>query len=230
MELDELKMMWLSNDAKLEKSLNLNEQCIELIQTQKVASKLAPLYRQRVVEIIFHLVAIVLLVGFLFKNIFQFPYATSAIVLLAFYTTTFLNALKQINIIKTMDYNKDLATIQSSLVVLQTHILNYAKLTVLFIPSFLAYPVILTKVIKDFNIKALAHFDIITQSNGNWWVVQLVVFIVLIPLGLWFYKEVSYKNFHKKWVKNFIQKSLGTRVTKALEFLKELQSLKYEII
>jgi hypothetical protein len=229
MELDELKTMWLSNNSKLEKSLKLNEQSIELIQTQNVASKLAPLYRQRVIEIIFHLAAMVLLIGFLFKNISLFPYTVSAIVLLAFYTTLFVNALKQINVIKTMDYSKDLATIQSSLVVLQTHILNYAKLSVLFIPAFLAYPVILTKVIKDFNIKALAGFDIIKQSHGNWWSVQLIVFIVFIPLGLWFYKEVSYKSLHKKWVKNFIQTSSGTRVTKALEFLKELQALKHNI-
>jgi hypothetical protein len=230
MELDELKRMWLSNDAKLEKSINLNEQGIERIKTQKVASKLTPLYRQRVIECIFHSVAIVLLVGFLYKNILQFPYAASAVILLVFYITTLLSALKQINIIKTLDYSKDLATIQSSLVILQTHILNYAKLTVLFIPTFLAYPVILTKVIRDFNIKALSAFDIIKQSNGNWWRVELIVFIVLIPLGLWFYKEVSYKNVGKRWVKNFIQKSSGTRVTKALIFLKELQSLKDEII
>ena len=229
MELDELKTIWLSNDAKLEKSLKLNEQSIELIQTQKVASKLTPLYRQRVVESIFHLAAIVLLVVFLFKNIFQFPYAISAIALLVFYITTFINALKQINLIKRMDFNNDLATIQSSLVVLQTHILNYAKLAILFIPTFLAYPTILTEIIKDFNIKALADFDIITKSNGSWWTVQMIAFVILIPLGIWFYREITYKNIHKKWVRNFIQKSSGTRVTKALEFLKELQDLKYNI-
>jgi len=230
MELDELKGMWLSNDAKLEKRITLNEQGIELIKLQKVKSKLTPLYRQRVIESIFHSVAIVLLVGFLCKNISQFPYAASAVMLLAFYITTLWNALKQINIIKTLDYSKDLATIQSSLVILQTHVLNYAKLTVLFIPTFLAYPVILTKVIRDFNIKALSAFDIIKQSNGNWWTAELVVFVVLIPLGLWFYKEVSYKNVDKKWVNDYIRKSSGTRVTKALEFLKELQSLKHENI
>jgi hypothetical protein len=229
MELDELKTMWLSNNAKLEKSLKLNEQNIELIQTKKVVSKLTPLYRQRVIECIFHSIAIVLLIGFLFKNMAEFPYAISAIALLAFYLTTFINAIKQINLIKNMDFNKDLATMQSSLVILQTHIINYAKLAILFIPTFLAYPAIITKVIKDFDIKALADFDIIAKSNGSWWTLELVALIVLVPLGIWFYKEITYKNMDKKWVKNFIQKSSGTRVTKALEFLKELQDLKHNI-
>jgi hypothetical protein len=226
MELDVLKTMWQSNDAKLEKSLELNEQNIELIQSQKVASKLTPLYWQRVIECTFHSIAIVLLIGFLFKNMTEVPYAVSAIALLAFYVTTFINAWKQIRLIKNMDFSKDLAAMQSSLVMLQTHVINYAKLAILFIPTFLAYPVILTKVIKDFNIKALADFDIIAKSNGSWWTLELVALIILVPLGIWFYKEVSYKNMDKKWVNNFIRKSSGTRVTKALEFLKELQSLK----
>jgi len=229
MELDELKTAWQFNNEKLKKSLKLNQQNIELIQTQKVASKLTPLYRQRVIECIFHSIAIVLLVGFLFKNISEFPYAISAIALLAFYLTTFINAIKQINLIKNMDFNKDLATMQSSLVMLQTHIINYAKLAVLFIPTFLAYPTVLTKVIKDFDIKTLADFDIIAKSNGSWWTLELVALIILVPLGIWFYKEVTYKNMDKKWVKNFIQKSSGARVAKALEFLKELQDLKHNI-
>jgi hypothetical protein len=227
MELDELKTMWQSNDEKLEKNIKLNEQNIELIKTQKMVSKLTPLYRQRVIECIFHLIAIMLLISFLVMNISAFPYAISAIALLVFYITTFINAFNQITVIKNIDYNKDLATIQSSLVMLQTHIINYAKLTILFIPTFLAYPTIITKVIKDFDIKALADFDIIAKSNGSWWTLELVALIILVPLGIWFYKEVNYKNINKKWVKNFIQKSSGTRVTKALEFLKELQRLKH---
>ena len=102
MELDELKTAWLSNDEKLEKSLKLNEQSIELIQARKVASKLAPLYRQRVIECVFHSIAIVLLIAFLFMNITELPYAISAIALLAFYVITLINALKQINLIKNM--------------------------------------------------------------------------------------------------------------------------------
>jgi hypothetical protein len=111
---------------------------------------------------------------------------------------------------------------KSSLVMLQTHIVNYAKLTILFILTFLAYPTIITKVIKDFHIKALGDFDIIAKSNGSWWTLELVALIILVPLGIWFHKEVNYKSINKPWVKNFIQRSSGTRVAKALEFLKEL--------
>ncbi|MFN8344388.1 MAG: hypothetical protein U0X91_05270 [Spirosomataceae bacterium] len=226
MELDDLKTMWQSNDGQLEKSLQINEQNIELIQTRKVASKLAPLYRQRVIECLFHTIAIGLLIGFIVKNITQWPYALSAVALLLFYLTTLSNALKQIHLLKTIDLTKDLATMQSSLAMLQAHIIHYAKLTVLFIPTFLAYPVIITKVIKDYDLKALADFDIIEKSNGAWWTLELVSLFVLVPLGIWFYKEISYKNMDKKWVKNFIRKSSGTGVTKALEFLNELQRMK----
>lgn len=226
MELDELKTMWQSNDQKLEKNLKLNEQQVGKIQTQKVASKLTPLFRLRVIECVFHIAAILLLAGFLFANLNETPYALSAIALLAFYTTTLINALKQISLIKNLDFNRDLATMQSSLVMLQTHIVNYVKMVIFFIPAFLAYPTIITKVIKDYDIKFMADFDIIEKSNGNWWTLQFWMFIVLIPLGVWFYNQVSYKNIDKAWVRNFILKSSGKRVTKALEFLKELQDLK----
>src|SRR5688572_9423212 len=130
MELDDLKTAWLSNDEKLEKSLALNEQSIAFIQTRKVVSKLTPLYRQRVIECIFHSLATVSLIVILNENIAEFHYAISALALLAFYLTTLINALKQIKLIKNMDLNKDLAAMQSALAILQTHIVNYAKLAI----------------------------------------------------------------------------------------------------
>jgi hypothetical protein len=71
-----------------------------------------------------------------------------------------------------------------------------------------------------------ADFDIIAHSNGHWWTAPLVASIVLIPACFWFYKQVTYKNIHKQWVKDFIQRSSGKRITKAMEFINELQSLK----
>jgi len=114
MELNEIKSMWRAYDAKLEKTLRLNQHFLEMIQAQKVKSRLTPLFWQK--------------------------------------------------------------------------------------------------------------------SNGNWWTAQFVSSVVLIPLCVWVYQQVSHKNINKKWVKDFIQKSSGNRVTKSLEFVSELQSLKRDSI
>jgi hypothetical protein len=220
MELSEIKLMWQAYDTKLEKSLKLNLHCLEMIQAQKVKSKLTPLFWQRFVEIMLHLIVIFWLSRFLYKNFSQFPYAISAIALILFYIIAFVNCLKQIIIIKQMDYCNDIVTIQSSLVILQTYIVNYMRLTFLCIPTYLAYPII--------AFKALTNFDIVSQLHGNWWTGQIIFSIILIPVCVWLYKEISYKNIHKKWVKYIIQKSSGIRVTKALEFIRELETLRHD--
>ncbi|MDE3247792.1 MAG: hypothetical protein KGO82_03975 [Bacteroidota bacterium] len=226
MELDQLKTSWLSNNRKLENSLRLNEQQIAQAQTTMVASTVRPLLVQRVIECFFHIAAMVLLLVFLLNNLHETPYLLSALALLAFYSTTLLNALKQIELIRNARVSDDLATQQRSLVLVQTHIVNYVKLAVLFIPAFLAFPVIVSKLIKDYNIQSLAGFDIIEKTNGHWWAVEFWAFVVLIPLGIWFYQQVSYRNINRGWVRSFIERSSGKRVTRALEFLKELGEMK----
>ena len=83
---------------------------------------------------------------------------------------------------------------------------------------------------KDFHIGVFENIDIITLTVGHWWTAHLAAILSLIPLGIWRYTQLSYKNIHKKWVRNFIERSSGRRVRKALEFMNELHSLKFEHI
>jgi len=226
MELSDIKSIWHQYDTRLERVLRVNLHCIELIQTQKMRSKLAPIFRGRITEIVLHGIVVALLLAFLFNNLLQPRYAASALLLLTFYVIAIVNCVQQIMIIKRMDYSSDIITIQSSLVMLQTHILHYARLAVLCMPTFLAYPVVVSKAIKDLGLSSRIPFDIIAQSNGNWWTAQLVATIVLIPLCAWCYLQLTHKNIHRKWVRNFIERSSGTRVRKAMEFVSELDALK----
>tara|TARA_R110002020_G_scaffold173061_2_gene363719 strand:+ start:1660 stop:2343 length:684 start_codon:yes stop_codon:yes gene_type:complete len=226
MELNEMKEAWRNNDLKLEKGLQLNERCMEVLLTNKVTSNLGPLYWHRLIEVLLHLICIGLLLVFMVQNRYQFPYAASALALLLMYAVLTYSALKQLKLLLTIDYSKDLATVQKTLVLLQTHIVNYSRLSVLFIPAFLAYPTVITEVIKDYDITLWAHFDIIRQSNGAWWTVQLLSLLVLVPLGIWFYGQVSFKHMDKKWVRDYISKMTGVRISKALEFLREVEDLR----
>ena len=68
MEADELKAIWKTHDSRLEKSLALNKRCITELQTQKSVSALAPLKRNRMLEIAFVLVIIFFLGLFIHEN------------------------------------------------------------------------------------------------------------------------------------------------------------------
>lgn len=230
MELNEVMPLWEMYDKKLEGAVKLNQRFIQLIEAEKVKSSLAPLFWRRIAEAILQMGWLLLLVVFLVKNFFQPAYALSALVLIAFFIVALINSIKQLFIIKGMDYSSDLVTIQSSLAMLQANNLKYARMVILFIPACLAFPAVFFRAMNDFHIRAFENIDFITLTGGHWWTAQLTATLSLIPLGIWCYIQLSYKNIQKKWVKDFIERSSGRRVRKALEFMKELHSLKFENI
>ena len=230
MELNEIKPLWEIYDKKLEAAVKLNQRFIHLVEAEKVKSNLAPLFWRRIAEGIVQLGCMAFLVVFLVGNFFQPAYCLSALLLIAFYLVAFINSVKQLTIMKRMDYSSDIVTIQSGLAMLQAHNLNYARMIILFIPACLAFPSVVLKALNDLHIKAFSNTDMLTLTGGHWWTAQLVVTLSLIPLGIWCYMQVSYKNVHKKWVKDFIERSSGRRVRKAVEFMRELHSLKFETI
>jgi len=221
MELSELKSIWEAYDTKLEKSLKLNLHCLQMIQSQKVRSKLKPLLWLRIAEVILHAIVIIWLAGFFIKNISVLQYVLSASVLILFFGIAFANGVKQIIILTEINNNEDILTIQKKLSILQSHIVDYVRLTFLGIPTYLAYPII--------GFKELANFNIVS-INHNWWIAQFVFTIIIIPICIWVYNQVTYRNIHKKWVKFIIEMSLGSSVTKAMQFIKELDALKKETI
>jgi hypothetical protein len=226
MELDELITMWQANEEKINKAVQLNVKTLELVLAQKVKSALKSLLLQRIVELSFHSIAIILFLVFLVYNIGQLPYALSAIALVVFYGFLFMNCYRQIQIIRSIDNNKNIVSMQQSLMSIQTHLLNFIRLTVLCIPTFLSYPVVVSKAFTDLNITIFGDFDLVKRTNGSWWYAELVAYLILIPLGVWFYRQVSIKNIQKPWVARVIRRSSSARVTKAIEYLNELDNLK----
>lgn len=223
---DELTTIWQEQYEKITKAVKFNSKTLDSILSQKVKSALKSLLWQRIIELSFHSIALVLLFAFLIYNINQLPYALSAIALIAFYIFIFINCLKQILIITSIENNKSILSKQKSLMKIQTHLLNFTRLSVICIPAFLSYPIVVSKAIADLNITVFGDFDILEITNGSWWNVVLITYIVLIPLGFWFYKDVNIKNIHKAWVALIIKKSSSPRVAKAIEYLNELENLK----
>lgn len=228
MDIENMKAVWQSHDQTLTKSVAINLRCLSGLQAQKVNSNLSPLLWKRLIETVLHGIVLLLLVLFLYRHYARLPYAVSALTLLAFYSMLFANSFRQIHIIRHIDYSQDVVSIQSALATLQTHSLNFMRLLLLFMPAVFAYPMVVSKVIQDFDLTWLRFMDIQSQYAGNWWTVQAIATVIWTPVCIWLYRTVSYKNSDVPWVKQVIEKAVGRRVAGVMAYMKELDALKHE--
>jgi hypothetical protein len=220
MELNELKGIWQQYDDKLERSLKLNQKCMEQIQAQKTRSKLAPLVRIRIFEMTVHALVIWWLAGFLADHLLQWKFAAAAAVLIIFFCISFLTCLKQVIIIKRLDYSDDIITIQSSLVMLQTHNADYVRLSFLLIPTYMAYPIIFFKAVGGIDISGI---------NADWWLAQFIFSLLIMFPCIWIYRQLNYRNIHKKWVRRWLEFLSGKHIANAMRFVSEMESIKQGI-
>jgi hypothetical protein len=72
----------------------------------------------------------------------------------------------------------------------------------------------------------LANPEIIEAIPSGWWIGNIILSIIFVPVCIYAYIQVSYKNIHKRWVRFFIRNAGGESVTKAMEFLKEINDFK----
>jgi len=228
MELDELKSMWRARDASIEKSAKLNTQLVDKIASRKIQSFLKPVLIQNKIVLTSHLLFIAGLIIFLVYHIVELPYALSALVLLLYYVYLSVNCIHQIRATRNVDRSTDILGKQTALAELNTQILQYPRLSVLSIPIFLSFPVVVMKALIDVKLNYFNGLDIITHTQGKWWTVELIVYILFIPAGIWFYHQLSAGNMDKPWVRNVIRFVSSKKVYKAAQFLKELQGLKGE--
>jgi hypothetical protein len=228
MELDELKSMWQAREASMEKSAKLNTQLLDKIESRKIKSILKPLLIQNKIVLVSHILFMTGLLVFFMYHITELPYAASALVLLLYYVYLTVNCIQQVKAIRNVDQCTDIVGKQTALAELNTRILHYPRLSMLSIPIFLSFPVVVMKALIDLKLNYFNGLDIITHTQGKWWTVELIVYILFIPVGIWFYQQVKPANMHKPWVKNMIRHTSSKKLYKAARFLEELQGLKRE--
>ncbi|HWK06591.1 MAG TPA: hypothetical protein VNS58_23310 [Puia sp.] len=225
MELDEFKSLWLRDEAKLDKIIRLSLSTLGAIQEQKVRSVLKPLYWQRAIELVFHAAAIVLLGLFCWRHGGGGAYSLSAYMLLLLYGLLIIHCWNQLRSLWGIRHGKDVVSIQSALAKIRSSSLAWVRLSILMIPAMLSFPVVVPQGLRDLGWNLFGKFDIVRDTNGHWWASEAVAFIILIPLGTWFYGMVNHNHIQKSWVRKLIEGAAGKSVLKAMVCLKELEDL-----
>jgi len=96
-----------------------------------------------------------------------------------------------------------------------SHALLFLKLVFLSVPVWWAYPLVAFDYFFDIDIYPYLDPDFVIRY-------VVVNALLVLPL-LWFLNKLTVKNLHVKWVRKTIGFFAGTKTTKALEFLNEIE-------
>ncbi|MBS1599700.1 MAG: hypothetical protein JST75_15850 [Bacteroidetes bacterium] len=218
MEDIEMKNMWKVYDQMIEQSKVLNLQswalnlsCFETLQTQKAKSKLRALILPKMVVILLG-IGWALFVGFIFYyTLSQTIIAISLAAILILTVIGIITYIHDITIITQINYSESIITTQKKIATLQSSIINSIRISWLQLP---------------FYTLCFIPNKLALSGGFKFWIIQTIVTAVSIWLAVVLFKNISLKNINKKWVKGFMRGYGLNRVSKAMEFINEIEEFK----
>ncbi len=186
-----------------------------MLQTQKAKIKLNKLAIFKKWAIALGIGLVALLCFLIFNTItWQGIFFNISLGMIALFTQLAVIAyIRQVLLIHQIDESNSLVETQQKLAVLQSSTLRITGILWLQMPFYCTMS-LTPAMLANGGIKA--------------WVISIVVTGLFTFAAIWLYRNIHYKNRHKKWFKILFNNLEWTYVTKAIEYLDEIDKFKHE--
>ena len=217
MENTELISIWKSQNAKIEKTLAINELLLKEVTNNKVKTSLKSLITLKTAGIVAFILYILLLSYLLVYSISNYSSSLNYFIV-SISVITLVNIKGLADYIKhlvwanNVNYNGSIMEIQQQLSRLQLSIINHAKGMCLQFPFYTTF--------------YLSNKWFPQDVGLGYIILQIIVTGAFVFLTYWLYKNHKPENLDKKWFRNLITGSGGKPVMKAMEFYKEMENFK----
>ena len=217
MENTELISIWKEQNAKIEKTLAINELLLKELINNRAKSSLKSLSRLKtagMVSFICYLLFLSYILVYAFAhyssawNYFIVSVSVIALVNLK----GFADYTKHLIWTHKIDYNGSVTNIQQQLSQLQISIIHHAR------TMCLQFPFYTTFYLSD------AWFP--GEVGAGYIIFQLLLTGSFVVLSYWLYRQHTPENLDKKWFRQMIAGSGGKPVMKAMEFYREIEAFK----
>ena len=223
MEEQELIDIWKSYDKKIEqaKILNmqswaLNLQWFESMQTHKAKVKMNSLARFKTGAVILGIAYILFLSILIYGNQGRNMYFTISLFLIELITVIVTGAyIKHIVLIRQISYTENITDTQEKLSRLQSSTISMTRIAWLQMPFYTTW---------FWNSYWIFH------DPRSFWLIAFPVTLIFVLLTIWLYYNISVKNMDKNWFKILFNTPEWKSVRKSMEFIKEIELFKEELI
>lgn len=211
-ELD-IKQLWSSYEAKLERSLALNLKVIKELQTQKVAHKLRSFRRNQVTGVILGVIWIAFLVFLLINTLHNIYFVISVGFIILFNVFATAAYIRHLVMLAEVNVEDSVTESQRKITEIQSSFTNVGRILVLQAPFYCTF---------------WYNSDLVANAGIGFWLIQLVIVSFFIFISIYLFRKLTYKNRHIKWVKTTLESFGGKTLTKAMDFLNEIEEYKTE--
>ena len=216
----ELQNIWKAYDQKLEEARVLNLQSwalnfksFEAIQTQKAKSKLNSLARFKTWVILAGIIWVAFL-AFLIYHSLSFSkifFVISAGMIALFNVVAILVYIKHVIWIRQIDNSESVVDVQQKAAKLQTSTLQIVRILFLQMPFYTTW---------------WFTPQMVTSGDLKFWLISFPIVLLFAFFSFWLYRNINHKNANKKWFKILFNSPEWTSVTKAIQFVKEIEDYK----
>ena len=207
----DIKQLWHTYDLKLEQSLRLNQQIMRELQTQKVEDNIGAFKRNQVVGLVIGILWIALLAFFALHAQGNIYFAGSIGLIAVFNIFAVAAYIRHLALLDGMDITDSITDAQQKLAKIQASLSLVGRIMILQAPLWCTF---------WYNQYLVDH------AGSQFWLINLAVVAIFVILSVYLFQKLSYKNIHIKWVKAFNESFGGKKLTKAMEFLKEIEEYK----
>ncbi|RPD39167.1 hypothetical protein [Chitinophaga barathri] len=212
-EKDELLELWKSYDDRLERSLRLNEQVLEKLETLRVTTSFDRVVRLKTGAVVFGMFWNAFLV-FLIYHTWREPFFTiSAGLSFMINIYAMIEYVRQITMIRSLDFSAPVTETQALLNKLLISVIQVMRVIPLSLPLY-----------TTFYIKLY----MIGNAGTAYWIIQTLVTAGAVALSAWLYKYISIENRNSRIVNVLIRDDGGRSIAKAEQFLEEITAFRKE--
>lgn len=219
MEHTEFISIWKQQNAKIEKTLAINELLLKEVTNNKARTSLRSLIKLKTAGIIAFILYLLLLSYALVYALSNYSAAwnyfiVSVSVIIVVNLKGFADYVKHLAWVNRINYNGSVMEIQQQLTRLQLSIISHAKTMCIQFPFYTTF--------------YLSNEWFPQQVGFGYILFQVVLTGSFMYLSYWLYKNHKPENLGKKWFRNMIAGSGGRSVLEAMHFYKEMKEFNKE--
>ena len=214
MSTDEFQQMWKAYDVKLEKSLRLNLRLFQEVQSQKARSALRSLTVSRVIGIVIGILYVVLLVFAFWYVRTQPVMAVSFAVFIICSVIAIGMYIRELGVIRTISYGGNIVDTQQKLAGIQSSIIWTLRICWVQLPFWSTF---------------FVSNELLRKGGREFLAIEIPIVLSLTIAAVVLYRNITVENLHtKKWITWWIRGMGIKSVTRAMEFMQEIEEFKKE--